>query len=82
MHEVAGAGHGFTTPATAWPDAEKAMFRLANSEGHGQIAQTRDDALWTTRRPETDDDTAPASCCMDELTAMYAPRSEAPARSR
>ena len=26
MHQVAGAGHGFTTPATAWPDAEKAMF--------------------------------------------------------
>jgi acetyl esterase/lipase len=26
MHEVAGAGHGFTTPVTAWPDAEKAMF--------------------------------------------------------
>ncbi len=26
MHEVAGAGHGFTTPASAWPDAEKAMF--------------------------------------------------------
>lgn len=26
MHEVPGAGHGFTTPASAWPDAEKAMF--------------------------------------------------------
>lgn len=26
MHEVAGAGHGFYTPASAWPDAEKATF--------------------------------------------------------
>ena len=26
MHEVAGAGHGFYTPAAAWPDAEKATF--------------------------------------------------------
>ncbi|MEO8214712.1 MAG: alpha/beta hydrolase [Myxococcales bacterium] len=26
MHEVAGAGHGFYSPASAWPDAEKATF--------------------------------------------------------
>jgi acetyl esterase/lipase len=26
LHVVAGAGHGFTTPATAWPDAEKTIF--------------------------------------------------------
>lgn len=26
MHEVPLAGHGFATPASAWPDAEKAMF--------------------------------------------------------
>jgi dipeptidyl aminopeptidase/acylaminoacyl peptidase len=26
MHLVEGAGHGFTTPATAWPDAEKSIF--------------------------------------------------------
>jgi acetyl esterase/lipase len=33
MHEVAGAGHGFTTPATAWPDAEKAMFDWLTLKG-------------------------------------------------
>jgi acetyl esterase/lipase len=33
MHEVAGAGHGFTTPATAWPDAEKAMFDWLTAKG-------------------------------------------------
>ncbi len=26
IHLVAGAGHGFNTPATAWPDAEKTIF--------------------------------------------------------
>jgi acetyl esterase/lipase len=26
LHDVAGAGHGFYTPASAWPDAEKATF--------------------------------------------------------
>jgi acetyl esterase/lipase len=26
IHVVQGAGHGFTTPATAWPDAEKTIF--------------------------------------------------------
>ncbi len=33
IHQVAGAGHGFTTPATAWPDAEKAMFDWLAAEG-------------------------------------------------
>jgi acetyl esterase/lipase len=36
MHEVAGAGHGFTTPATAWPDAEKAMFDWLTAKGIGK----------------------------------------------
>jgi acetyl esterase/lipase len=36
MHEVAGAGHGFTTPATAWPDAEKAMFDWLTAKGMGK----------------------------------------------
>ena len=36
MHEVAGAGHGFTTPATAWPDAEKAMFDWLVARGIGK----------------------------------------------
>jgi dipeptidyl aminopeptidase/acylaminoacyl peptidase len=36
MHEVAGAGHGFTTPATAWPDAEKAMFDWLTARGIGK----------------------------------------------
>ena len=35
MHEVAGAGHGFTTPASAWPDAEKAMFDWLTAHGIG-----------------------------------------------
>jgi acetyl esterase/lipase len=33
MHQVPGAGHGFDTPATAWPDAEKAMFDWLTAEG-------------------------------------------------
>jgi acetyl esterase/lipase len=36
MHKVAGAGHGFTTPATAWPDAEKAMFDWLTARGMGK----------------------------------------------
>ena len=36
MHEVAGAGHGFTTPATAWPDAEAAMFDWLTARGIGK----------------------------------------------
>ena len=36
MHEVAGAGHGFTTPATAWPDAEAAMFDWLTARGMGK----------------------------------------------
>ena len=36
IHLVAGAGHGFTTPATAWPDAEKAMFDWLTSKGIGK----------------------------------------------
>jgi acetyl esterase/lipase len=36
MHEVAGAGHGFATPATAWPDAEKAMFDWLTAKGMGK----------------------------------------------
>ena len=36
MHEVAGAGHGFTTPATAWPDAEAAMFNWLTAKGIGK----------------------------------------------
>jgi acetyl esterase/lipase len=36
MHEVAGAGHGFTTPATAWPDAEKTMFDWLTAKGMGK----------------------------------------------
>jgi predicted esterase len=33
MHKVAGAGHEVTTPATAWPDAEKAMFDWLTLKG-------------------------------------------------
>jgi acetyl esterase/lipase len=33
LHFVAGAGHGFTTPATAWPDAEAAMFAFLTAHG-------------------------------------------------
>ena len=36
LHFVAGAGHGFTTPATAWPDAEKAMFDFLVAHGIGK----------------------------------------------
>jgi acetyl esterase/lipase len=35
IHLVAGAGHGFSTPASAWPDAEQAMFGFL--EDHGII---------------------------------------------
>jgi acetyl esterase/lipase len=35
-HLVAGAGHGFTTPATAWPDAEKTMFDFLVKHGIGR----------------------------------------------
>jgi acetyl esterase/lipase len=33
LHFVAGAGHGFSTPATAWPDAEAAMFSFLAAQG-------------------------------------------------
>jgi acetyl esterase/lipase len=33
IHVVAGAGHGFNTPATAWPDAEKTMFDFLAAKG-------------------------------------------------
>jgi acetyl esterase/lipase len=33
LHFVAGAGHGFSTPATAWPDAEAAMFAFLTAQG-------------------------------------------------
>jgi acetyl esterase/lipase len=36
LHFVAGAGHGFSTPATAWPDAEKAMFDFLVAHGIGK----------------------------------------------
>ena len=36
VHDVAGAGHGFTTPSTAWPDAEKAMFDFLTAHGIGK----------------------------------------------
>jgi acetyl esterase/lipase len=36
IHLVAGAGHGFTTPATAWPDAEAAMFNWLTAKGIGK----------------------------------------------
>jgi acetyl esterase/lipase len=36
MHEVASAGRGFASPATAWPDAEKAMFDWLTSKGIGK----------------------------------------------
>jgi acetyl esterase/lipase len=35
IHEVQGAGHGFDTPATAWPDAELAMFNWLTARGIG-----------------------------------------------
>jgi acetyl esterase/lipase len=33
IHLVAGAGHGFSTPAGAWPDAESAMFGFLEAHG-------------------------------------------------
>ena len=33
---VSGAGHGFSTPATAWPDAEAAMFGFLVQHGIGK----------------------------------------------
>jgi len=36
IHQVQGAGHGFTTPASAWPDAEKAMFDWLTARGIGK----------------------------------------------
>jgi acetyl esterase/lipase len=33
IHVVAGAGHGFNTPATAWPDAEKTIFDFLAAKG-------------------------------------------------
>lgn len=36
MHEVPGTGHGFQTPSTAWPDAEKAMFDWLVAHGIGK----------------------------------------------
>jgi acetyl esterase/lipase len=36
LHFVAGAGHGFDTPATAWPDAETTMFAFLVAHGIGK----------------------------------------------
>ncbi len=36
LHFVAGAGHGFSTPASAWPDAESAMFTFLTQHGLGK----------------------------------------------
>jgi acetyl esterase/lipase len=36
LHWVAGAGHGFSTPSTAWPDAETAMFDFLVQHGIGK----------------------------------------------
>jgi acetyl esterase/lipase len=36
LHFVTGAGHGFTTPSTAWPDAEAAMFSFLVAHGIGK----------------------------------------------
>ena len=36
LHFVAGAGHGFSTPSTAWPDAETAMFDFLVKHGIGK----------------------------------------------
>jgi acetyl esterase/lipase len=33
LHFVAGAGHGFDSPATAWPDAEATMFAFLTAQG-------------------------------------------------
>lgn len=35
-HLVAGAGHGFTTPASAWPDAEQTIFGFLVKHGIGK----------------------------------------------
>jgi acetyl esterase/lipase len=36
LHFVPGAGHGFSTPAAAWPDAESAMFTFLVQHGIGK----------------------------------------------
>jgi acetyl esterase/lipase len=36
IHLVPEAGHGFSSPAAAWPDAEKAMFDFLVSHGIGK----------------------------------------------
>ena len=36
IHQVEGAHHGFDTPATAWPDAEQAMFGWLTAHGIGK----------------------------------------------
>jgi len=36
LHFVPGAGHGFSTPASAWPDAESAMFTFLTQHGLGK----------------------------------------------
>jgi acetyl esterase/lipase len=36
LHFVAGAGHGFDTPATAWPDAEATMFAFLTAHDIGK----------------------------------------------
>ena len=33
IHVVSGAGHGFSSPAGAWPDAERAMFDFLSARG-------------------------------------------------
>ena len=33
LHLVAGAGHGFSSPSGAWPDAEQAMFGFLEDRG-------------------------------------------------
>lgn len=33
LHFVAGAGHGFSTPPTAWPDAEATIFAFLAAQG-------------------------------------------------
>jgi dipeptidyl aminopeptidase/acylaminoacyl peptidase len=36
LHLVAGAGHGFSSPSGAWPDAESAMFGFLTAHGIGK----------------------------------------------
>jgi acetyl esterase/lipase len=36
LHLVDGAGHGFSTPDTAWPDAEQAIFGFLTAHGIGK----------------------------------------------